>query len=206
MRLNHVHVGLECHQDLVLIVILLIRLLNTVELLEDLESWDLRNKVFNEGIFVLALIIELFKDEHMGDIEMSKDLFKLSMLVSEHAAASVETHLLVVECSAVLGLEFLVANLWDDMLRQLIIAMGKSAFFTIPTDARVNPILAHLSLVFRLLFRVIELDIVMTFLVIWGESHYGIVSPLDKCRFAIEVTTCESRSDSRCVLSLKCTA
>ena len=131
MRLDHVHVGLECHQNLILIVILLIRLINTLELLEDLESWDLRDKFFNEGIFVLTLFIELFKDEHMGDIEMSKDLFKLSMLVSEHTAASVETHLLVVECSAVLGLEFLVANLRYDMLRQLIIAMGKSAFFTI---------------------------------------------------------------------------
>ena len=47
---------------------------------------------------------------------MSKDLFILSMLVSEHAAASVEADLLVVEGSAVLGLQFVIADLWDDVL------------------------------------------------------------------------------------------
>lgn len=48
---------------------------------------------------------------------MSKDLFILSMLVSEHAAASVEADFLVVEGPAVFGLEFFIADLWDDVLR-----------------------------------------------------------------------------------------
>lgn len=42
LRLDHVHVGLECLQDLVLLIVLFVGLLDTLKLSKDLEAWDLR--------------------------------------------------------------------------------------------------------------------------------------------------------------------
>ena len=42
---------------------------------------------------------------------MSEDLLESSMLVSEQTAAAIETHLLLIECSTVFGLELVIADL-----------------------------------------------------------------------------------------------
>lgn len=81
--------------------------------------------------------------------------------------------------------------------------MGKSALFAVPTDTCIDPIIAHFGLVFRLLLRVVELDAVKRILALWDEPNHGVVAPLGKQCFAIVLTSCESRSHSRCDLSLE---
>ena len=97
-------------------------------------------------MLILALRIELFKDNQVWNVEVSKDLSHLSMLMSEHTALTIEAHLLIVEGPTVLGLEFVVTNLWFHMVAELIIAMGKFTLLSIATDASVHPVLAQLSL------------------------------------------------------------
>ena len=77
------------------------------------------------------------------------------MLVSEHAATSIETVLLMVEGSAVLGLQFLVVDLRHEVGRELVVAVSKFALLAISAHADFNPVLAELGLVFD--FRVIVL-------------------------------------------------
>ena len=81
--------------------------------------------------------------------------------------------------------------------------MCKPALFAVPTDTCIDPILAHFSLVFRLLLRVVELDAVKRFLALRDEPNHGVVAPLGKQCFARVLTSCESRSHSRCDLTLE---
>ena len=50
------------------------------------------------------------------------------MLVSEHAVDSIETDFLLVEGPAVLGLQFVTADFWLDMVSKFFIAMCEPAF------------------------------------------------------------------------------
>ena len=104
-------------------------------------------------MFILALRIELFKNNQVWNVEVSKDLSHLSMLMPEHTALTIEAHLLIVEGPTVLGLKLVVTDLWFYMVAELIIAMGKFTLLAISTDASVHPVLAQFSL--ELTFRVL---------------------------------------------------
>jgi len=103
-------------------------------------------------------------------IIVSENLFVCPMLVSEHAAATVEAVLLVVEGSAVLGLQFLVVDLGHEVVGELVVAMSEFALLVISTHSYFNPVFAKLSLVFNFLVILHKLRVVR-----WELGIRGLV-------------------------------
>ncbi len=110
----------------------------------------------------------------MWYIVVSEDLLVLSVLVSEHAASSVETNFFLVESPAVLGLQLIVGHLGSDVLGQLVIAVSKSALLAVAANSTLNPVLAHLSLVLRLLVLALEEATVEVLFIHPTEAWLGI--------------------------------
>lgn len=98
--------------------------------------------VLDEGSLVNGLVIKLFKSHQVWHIIVSENLLVCPVLVSEHAAATVETVLLVVEGSAVLGLQFLVVDLGHEVVGELVVAMSEFALLVISTHSDFNPVFA----------------------------------------------------------------
>jgi hypothetical protein len=99
----------------------------------------------DSGLFALG--ITLLKAQHFGDIEVLMQFPKLTFLVLEKASPSVWTETFLVELFASLCFEPFI--LW--LFRyKLVVAMCKLAFVCISAYSKLNPVLAHLSLVFCL--------------------------------------------------------
>ena len=83
---------------------------------------------------------------------MSVDFLEASVLVSEVAALAVRAQFLSVELPAILRLILVVETslgFGDPVdLGELVMAVGILALETVPAEANLGPVLAHLSLVF----------------------------------------------------------
>ena len=71
----------------------------------------------------------------------------MSVLMSEHAAAAVVAHLLLIEGSAVLSSSFAIHSDSCPGLCEFIMSMGKLALFAISAMCAFDPVFAHLGLI-----------------------------------------------------------
>ena len=87
---------------------------------------------------------------------MPVELLHPAVLVIVDAAHAVHAVFLLVERSAAFALVLVLVDS-EGSWRELFLAMGKAALLLISAEARLNPVLAHLSFVFLLLIISLEL-------------------------------------------------
>ena len=85
------------------------------------------------------------------DLDCKVELFELfegAVFVSEEAALPIRAEQLLLKCSALLGLVLRVDR--SCFSHQFLVTVGELALAAVATVAHLNPVLAHLRLVFGL--------------------------------------------------------
>lgn len=111
---------------------------------------NVRLEVIDEIGLVLAICVKAFQGGQIVAVVVAHDLFVMTVLVSEHAAAAIHAMLLLVEDPAVFG-SSLVSGLGCAEDTKFFFPVCKLTLVSVSAFAVFYPIFAHLCLV--LVFR-----------------------------------------------------
>ena len=102
----------------------------------------------DEFVLILAILIKALNGVQLGYIEVASDLTEVSMLMSEHATASVVALLLLVEGAAIFSSKFFFGICCSLKCCKFFFTVGKLTFLSVAAAVVLDPILAQFSLIF----------------------------------------------------------
>ena len=102
----------------------------------------------DEFVLILAILIKALNGVQLGYIEVASDLTEVSMLMSEHATASVVALLLLVEGAAIFGSKFFFGICCGLECCKFFFTVGELTFLPVAAAIVLDPILAQFSLIF----------------------------------------------------------
>ena len=106
----------------------------------------------NEALFRERLLKKGLQDEHLGRVVVSVELLHAPVFVVVDASHAVHAVFLLMERPAAFALVFVLVDP-ESGWRELFLPVGEAALLLVSAKARLNPVLAHLSLVFLLRIR-----------------------------------------------------